>query len=284
MLKRRKRGGALASKWDQHSPFVRFGADRPGTHRACRVQLLLPVALLPPMGARAADFFTKAAAPHLCDSDFAVVHFRVRLGRLSRTVHVLHAVHRPRQRGYQSSPSNASRVRAISSVMGGRIANFLPAVVPIPCCGSRPGAGLVVLKLLRCRVIQSGTPAPGAATCVCSGATGCGFGGGSCPLMFLMIPTISTTTPSQGLSFLTLGQYRIAACPRPLASGRFAAQVSIASGTGSASTDRVMRFHDDFATRDAAADYAVAQGIDWVNDVLRPRTRPGAPSAPQICI
>ena len=112
----------------------------------------------------------------------------------------------------------------------------------------------------------------------------CGFGGGPCPLMFLMIHTISTTAPSQGLPSLTLGQYRIAACPRPLASGRFAAQVSIASGSGSACTDRVMRFHDDFATHDAAADYAVAQGIDWVNDVLRARARPGAAAAPQICI
>lgn len=62
-----------------------------------------------------------------------------------------------------------------------------------------------------------------------------------------------------------MGRYRIAACPRPLPGGRFAAQVSIASGTGSARTDRVMRFHDDFATLDAAAHYAVAQGIDWVH-------------------
>ena len=120
--------------------------------------------------------------------------------------------------------------------------------------------------------------------CVFGRIGSCGFGGGPGPLMFLMIHTISTTKPLQGLSPLTLGQYRIAACPRPLASGRFAAQVSIASGSGSACTDRVMRFHDDFATHDAAADYAVAQGIDWVNDVLRARARPGAAAAPQICI
>ena len=69
-----------------------------------------------------------------------------------------------------------------------------------------------------------------------------------------------------------MGKYRIAACPRSLPCGRFAAQVSIASGTGSASTDRVMRFVDDFATFDAAARYAVAQGIDWVNDKLSVRS------------
>ncbi len=106
--------------------------------------------------------------------------------------------------------------------------------------------------------------------------------------MFLMIHTISTTTTTKRLSPLTLGKYRIAACPRPLPCGRFAAQVSIASGSGSASTDRVMRFHDDFPTHDAAAHYAVAQGIDWVNDALRAGVRPATSvtrvPSPQICI
>ncbi|WP_372658912.1 hypothetical protein [Hydrogenophaga sp.] len=40
--------------------------------------------------------------------------------------------------------------------------------------------------------------------------------------------------------------------------------MSIASGCGSASTARVMRFVDEFSTHAAAADYALAQGIDWV--------------------
>lgn len=71
------------------------------------------------------------------------------------------------------------------------------------------------------------------------------------------------------LSPVTMGKYRIAACPRPLTSGRFEAQVSIASGSGSASTDRVMRFCDDFSTHDAAAHYALAQGIDWVYEKTR---------------
>lgn len=97
-----------------------------------------------------------------------------------------------------------------------------------------------------------------------------------------MTHTISTTLPASGLSSLSLGQYRIAACPRPLSSGRFVAQVSIASGSGSACTDRVLRFHDDFPTHDAAADYAVAQGIDWVNDALRARAIPAVAS--QMCI
>lgn len=71
------------------------------------------------------------------------------------------------------------------------------------------------------------------------------------------------------LSPVTIGKYRIAACPSPLHCGRFAAQVSIASGRGSASTDRVMRFTEDFPSHDAAADYAMAQGIDWVHASTR---------------
>jgi len=91
--------------------------------------------------------------------------------------------------------------------------------------------------------------------------------------MFLMIHTTTITT-TKSLSPLTLGKYRIAACPRLLPGGLFAAQVSIASGSGSASTDRVMRFHDEFTTHDAAATYAIAQGIDWVHDAARRSVRP----------
>jgi len=71
------------------------------------------------------------------------------------------------------------------------------------------------------------------------------------------------------LAPVTMGKYRIAACPRALSSGRFEARVSIASGRGSASTDRVMHFCDDFLTHDAAAHYALAQGIDWVYEKTR---------------
>jgi hypothetical protein len=68
---------------------------------------------------------------------------------------------------------------------------------------------------------------------------------------------------------ITLGKYRIAACPRALPSGRFAAQVSVASGVGSASTDRVICFTDDFATLEAAASFSMAQGLDWVQGTHR---------------
>jgi hypothetical protein len=86
----------------------------------------------------------------------------------------------------------------------------------------------------------------------------------TCSLSAPVARTLSSTAP------LTLGRYRISAKPRALSDGRFAAFVSIASGTGSACTDRVMRFTEDFATHEAAARYALAQGIDWVRDAARP--------------
>jgi hypothetical protein len=64
---------------------------------------------------------------------------------------------------------------------------------------------------------------------------------------------------------ITLGKYRIAAYPRALPCGRFTAQVSVSSGKGSASTARIMSFVHDFATHDDAANYALAQGLDWVH-------------------
>lgn len=81
-----------------------------------------------------------------------------------------------------------------------------------------------------------------------------------------MIQTTSKflTTP------VTIGKYRIAACPRLLVGGRYAAQVSIASGRGSATTDRVMQYIPDFPSFDAAARYAMTQGIDWVRSALCP--------------
>ncbi len=63
---------------------------------------------------------------------------------------------------------------------------------------------------------------------------------------------------------ITLGKYRIAASPRALPCGSFTAQVSVASGQGSASTARIMSFTDQFATHDDAAKFSLAQGIVWV--------------------
>ena len=67
--------------------------------------------------------------------------------------------------------------------------------------------------------------------------------------VFLMIQTPNFSL----LSPVTMGKYRIAACPRPLTSGRFEPQVSIASARASASTARVIRFRAEVSTRASPA-------------------------------
>jgi hypothetical protein len=126
------------------------------------------------------------------------------------------------------------------------------------------------------QVVQAGSPALWAANFLLSGAfPACRFAAPRpAPWIFLTIHnnnkmTTTMTTTSSSTSPITMGKYRIAACPRPLEGGRFAAQVSIASGSGRGTTDRVMRFHDHFPTHDAAAHYALAQGIVWVHETTR---------------
>ena len=63
---------------------------------------------------------------------------------------------------------------------------------------------------------------------------------------------------------ISMGKFRIQPCSRALPNGAFGAQVSVASGRGSASTDRVMRFVPEFATPDAASQYALDEGMLWV--------------------
>jgi len=63
---------------------------------------------------------------------------------------------------------------------------------------------------------------------------------------------------------LQVGKYLVSPLTRPLARGRFAASVSIRSGRGSATHDRVLRLAPVFPTADEAARYATAQGLAWV--------------------
>ena len=79
-----------------------------------------------------------------------------------------------------------------------------------------------------------------------------------------MIPAIQIQNNA-----IIFGKYQIAACPRTLPSGRFAAQVSVASGSGSARTDRVMCFTDHFARHADAAKFAIAKGLDWVQCAVK---------------
>ena len=74
---------------------------------------------------------------------------------------------------------------------------------------------------------------------------------------------IQSNSHSASSAPITIGKYRIAVLPAAHTAGRFSAQVSIASGKGSASTDRVMRFTPNFQSSDAPAQYALKQAIRW---------------------
>jgi len=66
-------------------------------------------------------------------------------------------------------------------------------------------------------------------------------------------------------SNITVGKYLVSPLTKRLADGCYAASVSIRSGRGSGTHDRVMRFERVFSTPDAAAAYAAEQGLSWVH-------------------
>ncbi|RYY62371.1 MAG: hypothetical protein EOO24_58515 [Comamonadaceae bacterium] len=69
---------------------------------------------------------------------------------------------------------------------------------------------------------------------------------------------------------MTVGKYLISPLTRALDNGWFACSVSIRSGSGSATTDRVVRLTRLFRDRPTAADYALAEGLQWVGNGSRP--------------
>ncbi|MCW5634376.1 MAG: hypothetical protein KIT17_13670 [Rubrivivax sp.] len=60
------------------------------------------------------------------------------------------------------------------------------------------------------------------------------------------------------------GKYLVSPLTRPLDGGRYAAAVSIRSGHGSMTHDRVIRFVPAFDTHDAAARFATEQALAWI--------------------
>ncbi len=64
---------------------------------------------------------------------------------------------------------------------------------------------------------------------------------------------------------LEVGKYLISSLAKRLPDDRYAASVSIKSGRGSQTHDRVMRLPLVFDTQDAAASYALHQGLAWVS-------------------
>ncbi|MEJ7930811.1 hypothetical protein WG922_12595 [Ramlibacter sp. AN1015] len=57
---------------------------------------------------------------------------------------------------------------------------------------------------------------------------------------------------------------------KPVDGGWHACSVSIRSGSGSATTDRVVRLTRLFRSAGQAADYALQEGLQWVGKPARP--------------
>ena len=65
---------------------------------------------------------------------------------------------------------------------------------------------------------------------------------------------------------LEVGKYRVSPLANELEAGRYAASVSIRSGRGSASHDRVMRFTGLFDSAAMAVSYATEHALDWIRE------------------
>ncbi len=76
---------------------------------------------------------------------------------------------------------------------------------------------------------------------------------------------------SPALQALTHGKYLISPLTQQQDDGSYACSVSIRSGSGTGTTDRVVRLTQRFRDRHAAAVYAIEQGLEWMG-----LTRPAA--------
>ena len=68
---------------------------------------------------------------------------------------------------------------------------------------------------------------------------------------------------------IPIGKYLVSPLTRLTADGDYAASVSIRSGHGSGTHDRVFRFVPRFATHDGARAYAIEQGVGWLREHSR---------------
>jgi hypothetical protein len=75
----------------------------------------------------------------------------------------------------------------------------------------------------------------------------------------------------QETNALQVGKYLISPLTKPLDNGWFACSVSIRSGSGRGTTDRVLSLTRLFKDRWAAAEYATAEGLQWIGI---PRAQP----------
>lgn len=69
---------------------------------------------------------------------------------------------------------------------------------------------------------------------------------------------------------IAVGKYLVSPLAKPQGEGQYAASVSIRSGRGSATHDRVMRFSELFDTASAAVTYATEHAMHWIRDRSAP--------------
>ena len=63
---------------------------------------------------------------------------------------------------------------------------------------------------------------------------------------------------------MTVGKYLISPLVKALENGWYASSVSIRSGSGSGTTDRVVRLTKLFQNQLHAAEYALQEGLQWI--------------------
>ena len=63
---------------------------------------------------------------------------------------------------------------------------------------------------------------------------------------------------------ISVGKYLVSPLTQLTDAGQYASSVSIRSGAGRATHDRVFRFVATFNTREGAHRYAVEQGLQWL--------------------
>jgi len=68
---------------------------------------------------------------------------------------------------------------------------------------------------------------------------------------------------------MTVGKYLISPLTKAVDNGWYASSVSIRSGSGSGTTDRVVRLTKLFRSQLQAAEYALQEGLQWIG--MRPQ-------------
>jgi hypothetical protein len=72
---------------------------------------------------------------------------------------------------------------------------------------------------------------------------------------------------------LEIGKYLISSTAQEAANGAFSASVSIRSGKGSGTHDRIVRFSAPFESAAAALRYATEQALAWIGERNTPAWR-----------